>query len=108
MVNSFMKNKSEYGIEIYLCNKLILDNIINLLNRENLDINLVIDIVNKLADFIQYNNFKYESSKAFNLLADLLVNIIEEFNTLKVNEEIDLENIITKLRLSMLELERYY
>ena len=106
MVNSFMKNKSEYGIEIYLSNKLILDNIINLLNRENLDINLVIDIVNKLADFIQYNNSKYESSKAFNLLADLLVNIIEEFNTLKVNEEIDLENIITKLKLSMLELKR--
>lgn len=106
MVNDFIKNKCEYGIDIYLYNKTILEDIINLLNIENLDINLVIDIVNKLADFIQYNNSKYESSKAFKLLADLLVNIIEEFNTLKVNEEINLENIITKLKLSMLELKR--
>lgn len=86
-----------YNLKRYLTNIDIIKKIINIIENENLSINELIDVVNTLADFIQYNNF-YITINSFNYLSDFLVNTIEKF------EEADNENIRKELILILNQL----
>lgn len=87
----------------YLNSKKLLENIINLLSTNQPDINITIEIINIIADYIQYNN-EYINVEEFQQLSDYVVYIIEAFN----NEEIklsELDIIIQKLEGYLLEIK---
>ena len=78
-----MNNK--YNLYKYINGKNIIDRIISILNEDDINTDMEIEIINSIADFIQ-NNLHYDYLESFNKLADVVVNIIENFN----NESIDL------------------
>ena len=69
----------------YIQGKNSINSIISTLSKDDISTDMEIDIINSLADFIK-NNLQYEHLESFNKLADVVVNIIEDFN----NESIDL------------------
>ncbi|MDU6114324.1 MAG: hypothetical protein E6649_07900 [Paeniclostridium sordellii] len=75
----------KYNLYKYINGKNIIDRIISILNEGDINTDMEIEIINSIADFIQ-SNFQYDYLESFNKLADVVVNIIENFN----NESIDL------------------
>ncbi len=67
---------------------------------------MLIDIINALADFIQYNNNYYSNVDEFNELADLVVNIIEKFNSQNKCENISEYDIRDELKLLLYNLKK--
>ncbi|MCR1955802.1 hypothetical protein NSA24_13455, partial [Clostridioides mangenotii] len=78
-----MNNK--YDLYKYIQGKNSINSIISTLSKDDINTDMEIDIINSLADFIK-NNLQYKHLESFNKLADVVVNIIEDFN----NESIDL------------------
>ena len=72
-----MNNK--YNLYKYVNGKNIIDRIISILNEDDINTDMEIEIINSIADFIQ-NNLQYDYLDSFNKLADIVVNIIENFN----------------------------
>ena len=93
-----MNNK--YNLYKYICGKNIIDSIMSVLSEDNISTGMEIDIINSIADFIQ-NNFHYEYLESFNKLADVVVNIIESFNSesidLCVSQKNRIDNLIKAL-----------
>ena len=75
----------KYNLYKYINGKNIIDRIISILNEGDINTDMEIEIINSIADFIQ-SNLQYDYLESFNKLADVVVNIIENFN----NESIDL------------------
>lgn len=99
-------NKNQYNIDIHLRNFEILECIISLLEKEYVNLDMLIDIINTLADFIQYNNNYYSSVDTFKELADLVVNIIEKFNCQSKYESISEYDIRGELKSLLYSLKR--
>jgi hypothetical protein len=94
-MDSYREFNKEYNLEIHLKNKEIIKTLKSILNEECMNQSELIDTVNILADFIQYNSCYYFNIEAFVDLSDGIVNIIENFD----NQEIYKENIVEKLKL---------
>ena len=91
----YRKSNKEYNLETHLKNKEIIKTLKSVLKNEDMNQSELIDTVNILADFIQYNNCYYFDIESFVDLADCIVNIIENFE----NQKICKENIIERLNL---------
>lgn len=91
----YRKSNKEYNLETHLKNKEIIKTLKSILKNEDMNQSELIDTVNILADFIQYNSCYYFDIESFVNLADCIVNIIENFE----NQKICKENIIERLNL---------
>ncbi|AUN13091.1 hypothetical protein [Paraclostridium sordellii] len=89
-----MNNK--YNLYKYISGKNVIDRIISILNEENINTDMEIEIINSIADFIQ-SNLQYDYLESFNKLADVVVNIIENFNNESIDLCIDKKNRIDNL-----------
>ncbi|MGL5756418.1 MAG: hypothetical protein ACRCYC_13895 [Paraclostridium sp.] len=78
-MGNYRETNNKYNLNEHLKNKEIIEAISNLLSKKNISESELIDIINILADFMQYNNEYYSNIKPFIDLADKLVNIIENF-----------------------------
>lgn len=76
----------------------------NILEKQSIDANSIISIVNSLADLIQFNN-QCEYIELFNNLADLIVNVIEQFNSKADYQYINIENIVDNLKVTLNKLK---
>lgn len=76
----------------------------NILEKQSIDVNIIISIVNSLADLIQFNN-QCEYIELFNKLADLIVNLIEQFNSKTDYQYINIENIVDNLKVALNKLK---
>lgn len=95
---------SKYNLYKYISGKNVIDSIISILNEENINTDMEIEIINSIADFIQ-SNLQYEYLGAFNKLADVVVNIIENFNNESIDLYIDKKNRIDNLIKSLYRLK---
>jgi hypothetical protein len=89
-----MNNK--YDLNKYIQGKNSINSIISTLSKDDISTDMEIDIINSLADFIK-NNLQYEYLESFNKLADVAVNIIEDFNNEGIDLSICKENRIDSL-----------
>ncbi|MFR8869352.1 hypothetical protein [Paraclostridium sordellii] len=97
-----MNNK--YNLYKYVNEKNIIDRIISILNEDDINTDMEIEIINSIADFIQ-NNLQYDYLDSFNKLADIVVNIIENFNDESIDLYVDKKNRIDKLIKSLSNLK---
>ena len=97
-----MNNK--YNLYKYVNGKNIIDRIISILNEDDINTDMEIEIINSIADFIQ-NNLQYDYLDSFNKLADIVVNIIENFNDESIDLYVDKKNRIDKLIKSLSNLK---
>ncbi|CEQ24721.1 hypothetical protein [Paraclostridium sordellii] len=79
---------NQYNLHKYLNGNNIIDRIISILNEDDINTDMEIEIINSIADFIQ-NNLHYDYLESFNKLADVLVNIIENFNDKSIDLYVD-------------------
>lgn len=97
-----MNNK--YNLYKYVNGKNIIDRIISILDEDDINTDMEIEIINSIADFIQ-NNLQYDYLDSFNKLADIVVNIIENFNDESIDLYVDKKNRIDKLIKSLSNLK---
>lgn len=102
-MNEYRVSKHENNLLNYINNKHIIENIENMLCMKFIKTNALINIINILADFVQYNKFLV-GKKSINDLADFLVVTIELFNN--NNELIDEKRILDKLQKLILDLKK--
>ncbi|CEN85120.1 hypothetical protein [Paraclostridium sordellii] len=95
---------NQYNLHKYLNGNNIIDRIISILNEDDINTDMEIEIINSIADFIQ-NNLHYDYLESFNKLADVLVNIIENFNDKSIDLYVDKKNRIGKLIKSLSNLK---
>lgn len=81
-----MKNK--YNLYKYIVGQDLINKIVAILGKEDIDTDMEINAINILADFIQ-NNTQYSIMDSFNKLVDITVDIIESFNSESINEYSD-------------------
>lgn len=86
-MGNYRETNKKYNLDIHLKNKKIINTIKNILEEKNISKSELIDIINFLADFIQYNNLYYSDIKTFSDLADVIVNTIEKFENKESCEE---------------------
>lgn len=89
------------NIERYLITKNVLRNILDILEKSDINTKTFIKTINSLADLIQYNN-KSKYIELFSWLADVIVNIIEQFNTNSIN----INNKVEELKKILYKLEQ--
>ncbi|WP_270641977.1 hypothetical protein, partial [Paraclostridium sordellii] len=86
----------KYNLYKYINGKNIIDRIISILNEGDINTDMEIEIINSIADFIQ-SNLQYDYLESFNKLADVVVNIIENFNNESIDLYVDKKNRIDNL-----------
>lgn len=93
----YRDSKNQYNTDVHLSNLEILECIITIFEKEDVNVEILIDIINTLADFIQYNNKYYFDFETFEKLADLIVGIIgklnDEHNEFNINNQNDIKDI---------------
>lgn len=87
---------NKYNLHNYIYGKDIINSIIIRLNKEDISDEEEINLINSIADFIQ-NNIQYEYLESFNELADVVVDIIEAFNTENIDRKNRIDNLIRKI-----------
>lgn len=97
-----MNNK--YNLYKYINGNDLLESIMSILSEDNISTDMEIEIINSIADFIQ-SNPEYEHLDSFNKLADVVVNIIENFNNESIDLCIDKKNRIETLIKSLSNLK---
>ncbi|MBW4862173.1 MAG: hypothetical protein KZY57_04980, partial [Paeniclostridium sp.] len=95
---------NQYNLHKYVNGKNIIDRIISILNEDDINTDMEIEIINSIADFIQ-NNLQYDYLDSFNKLADIVVNIIENFNDESIDLYVDKKNRICNLIKSLSNLK---
>lgn len=94
-MDSYRISKYENNLFNYLKNKDIIEQIESIFYIDNIKTEILMDMINILADFVQYNKFLADK-KSFNDLADFLVITIDLFNN--DYELIDKITILDKLK----------
>ena len=97
----------KYNLYKYINGKNIIDRIIRILNEGDINTDMEIEIINSIADFIQ-SNLQYDYLESFNKLADVVVNIIENFNNESIDLCIDKKNRIDNLIKVLSNLKKRY
>ncbi|CEK31774.1 putative chemotaxis response regulator [[Clostridium] sordellii] len=95
---------NQYNLHKYVNGNNIIDRIISILNEDDINTDMEIEIINAIADFIQ-NNLQYDYLDSFNKLADVVVNIIENFNNKSIDLCIDKKNRIDNLIKALFDLK---
>ncbi|CEO11246.1 putative chemotaxis response regulator [[Clostridium] sordellii] len=95
---------NQYNLHKYVNGNNIIDRIISILNEDDINTDMEIEIINSIADFIQ-NNLQYDYLDSFNKLADIVVNIIENFNDKSIDLYVDKKNRICNLIKSLSNLK---
>ncbi|WP_394866622.1 hypothetical protein [Paraclostridium bifermentans] len=104
-MNIYSKSNKDYNLEIHIRNKGILESLEKILNQPDINSSELIDIINILADFIQYNEVHYNEVNEFIYLADCIVCVIENFNNGEINLSCTSEIIYKALKCFMSFLE---
>ncbi|TAN64431.1 hypothetical protein WS9_014155 [Paraclostridium sordellii 8483] len=95
---------NQYNLHKYVNGNNIINRIISILNEDDINTDMEIEIINAIADFIQ-NNLQYDYLDSFNKLADVVVNIIENFNNKSIDLCIDKKNRIDNLIKALFDLK---